>query len=139
MALMTAELGSMIPDVGGPIIWVQRAFGPLVAHLNAIVHLVAGFFDLALYPVIFSRNAQNGAFLAVERGQGRLCQRCAVVIAASADRRQHRARVCQITQPHAACCRCCGLIIGALAQRTLTWLAEPALRVKEKAAARSLR
>jgi amino acid transporter len=53
MALMTAELGSMIPDVGGPIIWVQRAFGPLVAHLNAIVHLVAGFFDLALYPVIF--------------------------------------------------------------------------------------
>ena len=54
MALMTAELGSMIPDVGGPIIWVQRAFGPLVAHLNAIVHLVAGFFDLALYPVMFA-------------------------------------------------------------------------------------
>ncbi len=54
IALMTAELGSMIPDVGGPVVWVERAFGPLVAHLNAIVHLVANFFDNALYPVMFA-------------------------------------------------------------------------------------
>lgn len=53
IALMTAELGSMIPDVGGPVIWVERAFGPTVAHYNAIVHLVANFFDNALYPVMF--------------------------------------------------------------------------------------
>ena len=53
IALMTAELGSMIPDVGGPVMWVERAFGPTVAHYNAIVHLVANFFDNALYPVMF--------------------------------------------------------------------------------------
>lgn len=54
IALMTAELGSMIPDMGGPVVWVDRAFGPMVAHNNAIVHLVANFFDNALYPVMFA-------------------------------------------------------------------------------------
>lgn len=53
IALMTAELGSMIPDVGGPVVWVQRAFGDRIAHHNAVVHLVANFFDNALYPVMF--------------------------------------------------------------------------------------
>ena len=54
IALMTAELGAMIPDVGGPVIWVDRAFGSFVAHQNALVHLVANFFDNALYPVMFA-------------------------------------------------------------------------------------
>ena len=48
IALMTAELGSMIPDMGGPVVWVDRAFGPMVAHVNAIIHLVSNFFDNAL-------------------------------------------------------------------------------------------
>lgn len=54
IALMTAELGSMIPDMGGPVVWVERAFGPFIAHQNAFVHLVANFFDNALYPVMFA-------------------------------------------------------------------------------------
>ena len=37
--------------MGGPVIWVERAFSPMVAHHNAVVHLVANFFDTALYPV----------------------------------------------------------------------------------------
>jgi amino acid transporter len=51
---MTAELGTMMPDMGGPIVWVDRAFGRRVAHSNAIIRLVANFFDLALYPVMFA-------------------------------------------------------------------------------------
>lgn len=54
IALMTAELGAMIPDMGGPVVWVDRAFGPFVAHCNAYTHLVANFFDNALYPVMFA-------------------------------------------------------------------------------------
>ena len=54
VALMTAELGSMMPDMGGPVVWVDRAFGRRVAHVNAIVHIVANFFDTALYPVMFA-------------------------------------------------------------------------------------
>ena len=48
---MTAELGA--PRCG-PVVWVDRAFGPFVAHQNALVHLVANFFDNALYPVMFA-------------------------------------------------------------------------------------
>ena len=48
IALMTAELGAMIPDMGGPVVWVARAFGPMVGHVNAVIHLVANFFDNAL-------------------------------------------------------------------------------------------
>lgn len=44
----------MMPDMGGPIVWVDRAFGRRVAHSNAIIRLVANFFDLALYPVMFA-------------------------------------------------------------------------------------
>ena len=54
IALMTAELGSMIPEAGGPVVWVSRAFGPFVAHQNALIHLVANTFDNALYPVMFA-------------------------------------------------------------------------------------
>ena len=35
IALMTAELGAMIPETGGYIVWVHRAFGPFWAHQNA--------------------------------------------------------------------------------------------------------
>jgi hypothetical protein len=45
---MTAELGTMMPDMGGPIVWVDRAFGRRVAHSNAIIRLVANFFDLGI-------------------------------------------------------------------------------------------
>lgn len=53
IALMTAELSAMIPESGGYVIWINRAFGPFAAHQNAIWNLVANAFDNALYPVMF--------------------------------------------------------------------------------------
>ena len=53
IALMTAELGSMIPETGGYVVWVHRGFGPFWAHLNALWNLVSNTFDNALYPVMF--------------------------------------------------------------------------------------
>ena len=53
IALMTAELGSMIPEAGGYVMWINRAFGPGAAHMNALWNLVSNTFDNALYPVMF--------------------------------------------------------------------------------------
>ena len=53
IALMTAELGAMIPETGGYVVWVHRAFGPFWAHQNAMWNLVSNAFDNALYPVMF--------------------------------------------------------------------------------------
>ena len=53
IALMTAELSAMIPESGGYVVWVHRAFGPFWAHQNAVWNLVANVFDNALYPVMF--------------------------------------------------------------------------------------
>ena len=53
IALMTAELSSMIPEAGGYVVWVYRAFGPFWAHQNALWNLVSNAFDNALYPVMF--------------------------------------------------------------------------------------
>jgi hypothetical protein len=53
IALMTAELGSMIPEAGGYVVWINRAFGPFAAHMNALWNLVSNTFDNALYPVMF--------------------------------------------------------------------------------------
>jgi amino acid transporter len=53
MALMTAELGSAIPEMGGYVLWVNRAFGDFWAFQNAIWHIFANILDNALYPVLF--------------------------------------------------------------------------------------
>ena len=53
IALMTAELSAMIPEAGGYVVWVHRAFGPFWAHHNAMWNLVSNAFDNALYPVMF--------------------------------------------------------------------------------------
>lgn len=53
IALMTAELSAMIPEAGGYVVWVHRAFGPFWAHQNAMWNLIANAFDNALYPVMF--------------------------------------------------------------------------------------
>ena len=50
---LTAELGSMIPEAGGYVVWINRAFGPFAAHMNALWNLVSNTFDNALYPVMF--------------------------------------------------------------------------------------
>jgi len=51
-ALMTAEMSSMMPEDGGYIIWVQRAFGDFVAWINSFNNLLCCVADNALYPVI---------------------------------------------------------------------------------------
>ena len=43
----------MIPESGGYVVWVNRAFGPFWAHQNAMWNLVSNAFDNALYPVMF--------------------------------------------------------------------------------------
>ena len=53
IALMTAELSAMIPESGGYVVWINRAFGPFWAHQNAMWNLVSNTFDNALYPVLF--------------------------------------------------------------------------------------
>ena len=53
IALMTAELGSTIPEAGGCVVWVHRAFGPFWAKQNAAWNIVSNTFDNALYPVMF--------------------------------------------------------------------------------------
>ncbi len=53
IGLMTAELGAMIPEAGGYVVWVHRALGPFWAHQNALWNLVSNAFDNALYPVMF--------------------------------------------------------------------------------------
>jgi amino acid transporter len=40
IALMTAELSSMIPEAGGYVVWAHRAFGSFWATQNAVWNLV---------------------------------------------------------------------------------------------------
>mmetsp|Transcript_22684 Transcript_22684/g.27406 ORF Transcript_22684/g.27406 Transcript_22684/m.27406 type:complete len:525 (-) Transcript_22684:269-1843(-) len=53
LALMTAELACMMPDMGGHIIWVDRAFGSFWGILNGQLSVCTNAFDNALYPVMF--------------------------------------------------------------------------------------
>ena len=53
LALLTAELASMIPEAGGHIIWVDRAFGQYVSFQNGIWSFYTSALDNALYPVMF--------------------------------------------------------------------------------------
>ena len=41
IAMMTAELSAMIPEAGGYVVWVHRAFGPFWAHQNAMWNLLS--------------------------------------------------------------------------------------------------
>eukprot|EP00898_Chlorokybus_atmophyticus_P004967 jgi/Chlat1/5471/Chrsp36S05428 len=54
LALMTAELATMIPETGGPILWIDRAFGPFWSYLNGTLSVLCNFFDNALYPVLLT-------------------------------------------------------------------------------------
>lgn len=53
LALMTAELSCMIPETGGHIFWVYRAFGPFWSFLNGVFTLACSIFDTALFPAMF--------------------------------------------------------------------------------------
>ena len=51
-AMMTGELATAIPEDGGGIVWVERAFGYHVGMHNAWWTYVSWVFDCSLYPVL---------------------------------------------------------------------------------------
>jgi amino acid transporter len=51
---MVGELASALPKEGGYYAWVQRALGPFWGFQEAWLSLVASFFDMALYPTLFT-------------------------------------------------------------------------------------
>jgi amino acid transporter len=52
-ALITAELGCIMDENGGYVVWVERAFGDFWGWFNSHNSMLANFFDNALFPVIF--------------------------------------------------------------------------------------
>jgi len=53
VALVVAELSSALPEEGGYVTWVKRAFGPFWAFQVGWWSWVNSFVDVALYPVLF--------------------------------------------------------------------------------------
>jgi len=52
-ALMTAELSAAMPEDGGYVVWVERAFGRFWGFLEGWLSWLCSFADNALYPVMF--------------------------------------------------------------------------------------
>ena len=52
-ALMTAELSTAIPEDGGYVVWVERAFGKFWGFQEGWLSWLCSFADNALYPVMF--------------------------------------------------------------------------------------
>ncbi len=52
-ALMSAELAAAIPEDGGYVVWVQRAFGRFWGFQEGWWSWLYSFADIALYPVMF--------------------------------------------------------------------------------------
>ena len=52
IALINAELAVAIPEDGGIVVWVQRAFGPMVGGHNSWWIWTSYTFDAAIYPVL---------------------------------------------------------------------------------------
>ena len=52
-ALMTAELSTAMPEDGGYVVWVQRAFGRFWGFQEGWLSWLCSFADNALYPVMF--------------------------------------------------------------------------------------
>jgi amino acid transporter len=53
-ALAVGELAAAYPEEGGYYAWVRRALGPFWGVQEAWLSLVASFFDLAIYPTLFT-------------------------------------------------------------------------------------
>jgi amino acid transporter len=54
-AMAVGELAAAYPEEGGYYVWVRRALGPFWGVQEAWLSLAASFFDLAIYPTLFSR------------------------------------------------------------------------------------
>ena len=53
MAMMTAELSTAMPESGGYIVWIHRAFGDFWATQASVWTLCNAFLDNAMYPIMF--------------------------------------------------------------------------------------
>ena len=53
VALMTAELSTALPESGGYIVWVHRAFGDFWTVQMSVWSLVNSLLDNAMYPIMF--------------------------------------------------------------------------------------
>jgi len=53
VALVMAELGSALPEEGGYVAWVRRAFGPFWAFQCGWWSWLNSFVDVAVYPALF--------------------------------------------------------------------------------------
>jgi amino acid transporter len=54
-ALAVGELAAAYPEEGGYYAWVRRALGPFWGVQEGWLSIVASFFDLAIYPTLFTR------------------------------------------------------------------------------------
>jgi amino acid transporter len=52
-ALMTAELSAAMPEAGGYVVWVERAFGRFWGFQEGWLSWLCSFADNALYPLLF--------------------------------------------------------------------------------------
>ncbi len=53
LAMLTAEMSCMIPESGGHVLWVYRAFGPFWAFVNSCFAFACAVLDNAMYPALF--------------------------------------------------------------------------------------
>lgn len=52
-ALITAELGTALPDAAGGVAWVEEAFGHTAGWMSGYLGWISGATDNAIYPVLF--------------------------------------------------------------------------------------
>jgi amino acid transporter len=55
VAMAVGELASTYPDEGGYYAWVKRGLGPFWGVQEGWLSIAASFFDLAIYPTLFTR------------------------------------------------------------------------------------
>jgi amino acid transporter len=51
--LMTLEMTCMIPESGGHVLWVYRAFGPFWSYINGAFAFACSVLSNATYPSLF--------------------------------------------------------------------------------------
>jgi len=50
---MTLEMTCMIPETGGHVLWVYRAFGPFWSYINGFFAFACSLLNNAMYPTLF--------------------------------------------------------------------------------------
>jgi amino acid transporter len=69
-ALMVSELASALPEEGGYYVWVKRGMGSFWGYQEAWLTLVASFFDMAIYPMLFVGYLEHLAPAVTAHGRG---------------------------------------------------------------------